>query len=87
MENYDRKMRMEVDLRRKEKMEKATEFAERIRKVQKEVGTALMKVQKEIKKQADRKRKKAEEWKVGDRIMLSTKNLMFKEKLVRKLVD
>jgi len=87
MENYDRKMRMEVDLRRKEKMEKATEFAERIRKVQEEVGAALMKVQEEIKKQADRKRKKAEEWKVGDRIMLSTKNLMFKEKLARKLVD
>ena len=50
MENYDRKMRMEVDLRRKEKMEKATEFAERIRKVQEEVGAALMKVQEEIKK-------------------------------------
>ena len=33
MANYGREMRMGVDLRRKEKMEKATEFAERMRKV------------------------------------------------------
>jgi len=31
--NYRRKLRMGVDLKRKEKIEKATEFAERIRKV------------------------------------------------------
>ena len=31
--NYDREMRMRVNLRRKGKMEKATEFAERMRKV------------------------------------------------------
>jgi len=40
-----------------------------------------------MKKQADRERKKVEEWKVGDRVMLSTKDLMFKKKLARKLVD
>ena len=33
MANYGRDMRMRVDLRRKEKMEKVTEFAERIRKI------------------------------------------------------
>ena len=33
MANYRRKMRMGVDLRRKGKMEKATEFVERMRKV------------------------------------------------------
>ena len=31
--NYRRELRMEIDLRRKEKMEKATEFAERMRKI------------------------------------------------------
>jgi len=46
-----------------------------------------MKAQEEMKIQADRERKEAEEWKVGDRVMLSTKDLMFKERLVRKLVD
>ena len=35
---------MEVDLRRKGKMEKVTEFAKRMRKVQEEAGTALVKV-------------------------------------------
>ena len=38
MANYRRKMRMGVDLRRKGKMEKATEFVERMRKVQEETG-------------------------------------------------
>jgi len=33
MANYRRELRMRVDLRRKEKMEKAMEFVERIRKV------------------------------------------------------
>ena len=41
MVNYGRELRMGVDLRRKGKIEKVIEFAER---VQKEVGTALKKV-------------------------------------------
>ena len=39
--NYERKIRMEVDLRRKEKIEKVMEFVEKMRKVQKEVGAVL----------------------------------------------
>jgi len=35
----------------------------------------------------NRGRKKAEEWKVRDKVMLSTKNLVFKEKPAKKLVD
>jgi len=46
-----------------------------------------MKAQEEMKRQADRGRKEVEEWKVGDRMMLSTKDLMFKERPARKLVD
>jgi len=61
MANYSREMRMGVDLKRKGKMEKAMEFVERMRKVQKEVGAALMKVQEEMKKQADRGSKQAKE--------------------------
>jgi len=49
MMNYKRKLRMEVDIRRKGKMKKAMEFAERMKKVQEEVGAALKRVQKEIK--------------------------------------
>ena len=68
MANYRREIRMEVDLRRKGKVEKAIEFSERMRKVQ-ETGVSLMRVQEEIKKQADRERRKAENWKVGNKVM------------------
>jgi len=40
-----------------------------------------------MKRQADRGRKETKEWKKRDRVMLSTKDLVFKERLVRKLVD
>jgi len=40
---------MGVDIRRKGKVKKATEFVMRMRKVQKEVGAALRKVQDEMK--------------------------------------
>jgi len=42
--NYRRELRMDMDLRRKGKMEKATEFAERMRKMQNEARAALIKV-------------------------------------------
>jgi len=51
---------MEVDLRRKGKMEKVTEFAKKMRRVQKEAGMALKKAQEEMKRQVDRERKKVE---------------------------
>jgi len=44
MAEYGRKLRMGVNIRRKGKVEKATEFAERIKKVQDEVGAVLRKV-------------------------------------------
>jgi len=44
-------------------------------------------VQEEIKWQVDKKRKGVEEWKVRDKVMLSMKDLVFKEQLVKKLVD
>jgi len=43
MVNYGKKLRMGADIRRKRKVEKIVEFAERIKKVQKEAGTALRK--------------------------------------------
>ena len=46
--NYNRKLRIGVDIKRKLKVEKAMEFAERI-KVQKEVGAVLRKVQEKMK--------------------------------------
>jgi len=40
-----------------------------------------------MKRQADKGRKESKEWKKGDRVLLSTKDLVFKERLMRKLVD
>ena len=49
--NYGRKLRIEVDIRRKRKMEKATEFAERMKKVQEKAEAALKKqIEKEEQK-------------------------------------
>ena len=59
-------------------MEKAMEFVERIKNKQKEVGVALKKAQKEIEQQVDKERKEVEVWKVGNKMMLSTKYLIFK---------
>ena len=87
MANYGRELRMETDIRRKEKIENTTEFVERIKKVQEKVGTALRKAQEKMKQQADKRRKEAEVWKKEDKMILSTKNLVFKKQLVRKLVD
>ena len=60
MVNYGRELRMGVDIRRKGKIEKVIEFAERMKKVQKEVGVVLKKAQEEMKWQANKGRKKAE---------------------------
>jgi len=35
----------------------------------------------------DRERRETEDWKRGDRVLLSTKDLVFKERPARKLVD
>jgi len=44
MANYGRKLRIGADIRKKGKVEKAMEFLERMKKVQKEVGVALKKM-------------------------------------------
>jgi len=44
MANYGRELRMEGDIRRKGKVEKVTEFVERMKKVQEEAGAALKKM-------------------------------------------
>ena len=47
--NYGRELRIRVDIRKKEKVKKVIEFAERIKKIQKEVGAALRKAQEQMK--------------------------------------
>jgi len=78
---------MEGDIRKKGKVERVAEFVERMKKVHEKAGAALKKVQEDMKRQADWGRKETEDWKRGNRVMLSTKDLVFKERLARKLVD
>ena len=85
--NYGRQLRMEGDIRKREKVESAMKFVERMKKVYEEVGVALKKLQEDIKRQADRERKETKNWKKSNRVILSTKDLVFKERLARKLVD
>ena len=87
MANYGKELRMGGDIRRKEKVENATEFVERMKKVHEEVEAALKKTLEEMKRYADRGRKETENWKKGDRVLLSTKDLVFKERLTKKLME
>ena len=86
MANYGKELIIEVDIRKKRKVEKVMEFAERM-KIQEKAGVALRKAQKEMKQQIDRRRKEVEEWKKNDKVMLITKDLAFKEISTKKLVD
>ena len=47
----------------------------------------MKKAQEEMKRYADKKRKETEDWKKKNRVILSTKDLVFKERPVRKLVE
>jgi len=87
MANYRRELRMGADIRKKRKIKKTTEFTEKMKKVQEEAGMVLRKAQEKMKWEADRGRKRTEEWRKDDKVMLSIKNLVFKERLVKKLVD
>ena len=72
--NYGRKLRMDFDIRKKEKNEKAEEFVKEMKERHEEARIALVKSQEEMKRQADRKRKEAEEYRVGNKVLISTKD-------------
>jgi len=57
-----------------------------MRKVQEELEVALKKVQK-IKSQVNRRQREVKEWKKGDKVMLSMKDLVFKERSVKNLIQ
>ena len=61
MANYRKELRIGGDIRKKEKVEKVTEFMERMKKVHKEAGAALKKAQEDMKRQADKERKETKD--------------------------
>ena len=87
MANYGRELKMGGDIRKRGKVENAMEFVERMKKVHEETGVVLKKTQENMKRQTDRGRKETKDWKKGDKVLLSTKDLVFKERPAKKLVD
>ena len=50
-----------MDIRKKGKVEKITEFVKRMKKVHEKAGVALKKVQEDMKRQVDKRKKESEE--------------------------
>jgi len=87
--NSGRDLRMGFEMRKQGKSEGAKEFAERMKRTQEEAQAALKRAQEEMKKQADRQRGEAEEYQVGDLVLLSTKDLKWQmeERRTEKLTE
>ena len=83
---------MGFEERKKRKYEGTEKFVEKIKEIQEEAKAALGKAQEDMKKYADRRRSEVDEYKVGDLVMLSTKNLKYQmvgrrtEKLAERFV-
>jgi len=83
---------MGFEIRRKGKYEGAEKFVIKMKKVQEEAKVVLGKAQEKMKKYVDRKRTEADKYKVGDLVMLSTKDLKYQmvgkrtEKLTERFV-
>ena len=91
--NYRQDPRIGFKVRKKRKYEGAEKFVMERKKIQEEAKAVLEKAQEEMKKYVDRKRIKVHEYKVGDLVMLSTKDLKYQiikrrtEKLIERFVE
>ena len=83
---------MGFELRKKRKFEEANKFVERMQEIQEKAKAVLGKVQEDMKKYADRYREETEEYRVGDLVLLSMKDLKYQmtgrriEKLMERFV-
>jgi len=78
--NYGQDPRMGFEGRRKGKYKAAGKFVERMKKIQEKAKTVLGKAQEEMKKFANRMQREEEEYRVGDLVLLSTKDLKWQMK-------
>ena len=87
--NYRREPRMGFDIRKKRKNEKVEEFAREMKERHEEARVALVKAQEEMKRQADRNRKEAEDYRVGDKVLISTKDFSMElmKRATKKLTE
>ena len=75
--NYRQDPRIGFKIRKKGKYKGAEKFVIKIKEVQEEAKAALRKAQEKMKKYADRKRAEVNKYKVGDLVILSTKDLKY----------
>ena len=73
---------MGFDIRKKRKNQKAEELVKEMKERHEEARAMLVKSQEEMKRQADRSRKEAEEYRVSDKVLISTKD--FSAKLMKR---
>jgi len=87
--NYGREPRIGFDIRKKGKNEKVEEFGKEMKERYKEARAALVKLQEEMKRQADRSRKEAEEYRVDDKVLISMKNFLMElmKRATKKLME
>jgi len=87
--NYGREPRMGFDIRKKGKNEKVEEFAREMKERHEEAKAMLVRSQEEMKRQADRNRKEAEEYRVDDKVLISTKNFSMElmKRAMKKLTE
>jgi len=87
--NYGREPRMGFDIRKKGKNVKAEEFARKMKERHKEARVALVKSQEEMKKQVDRNKKEAEEYRVEDKVLISMKDFLMElmKRATKKLME
>ena len=87
--NYGREPRMGFDIRKKGKNEKAEEFAREMKERHEKARVALVKSQEEMKRQTDRSRKEVEEYRVGDKVLISTKDFSMElmKRATKKLME
>ena len=90
--NYGQDPRMGFKVRKKERYKGAEKFIIKMKEIQEKAKTALEKAQEEMKIYTNRKRGKVNKYKVGDLVMLSTKDLKYQmvgrrtEKLMERFV-
>src|SRR6266436_751726 len=84
--NYGYHPRMGIEPRRAGKSKPAKEFAERMKKIHEEAQAALSKARDDMQRYADFNRGETPEYKVGDKVWLSTKNLNI-DRPTRKLAE
>ena len=90
--NYRQDPRMGFKERKKGKYKRAKRFIEKMKEIQEKTKAVLGKAQEEMKKYADKRRAEVNDYRIGDLVMLSTKDLKYQmverrmEKLTKRFV-